>query len=183
MENTINIEVIRAFLHLASKKDFRPHLAGVYVDFQSDKTVYAATNGHVLGVYTEDAKNEHAFKVIVPYDVVKQLKPKTATSKWGKLIYDPESKSGRILNPGAGQDLGFTSLPNSYPDFYKVIPDNTSGETAQFDAEYVYAFAQVNKSLGASKPGHFKIDHNGTGGALVHLSDENFVGVLMPCRV
>ena len=183
MENTINVEATKALLPLAADKDIRQYLNGVYIDFQFDKTIYVATNGHMLGVYTEVAQNEHTFTVIIPRDLVKQLKPKPGNAKWGTLVFDPEAKTGRVLNPANSQDFGFTPIEGVYPDYMRVIPEKTSGEVGQFDAEYVYAFAQVNKALGASYPGRFKIDHNGERGALVHLPDENFVGVLMPCRV
>jgi DNA polymerase III sliding clamp (beta) subunit (PCNA family) len=185
MENTINIEVLRALLPLAAKKDVRNYLNGVYVDFQADKTIYVATNGHVLGLYTEAVENEHAFSVVIPGDVVKQLKlnPKPGTAKWGDLVFNPETNTARITNPGAGQDFGFTPLNGTtYPDYTKVIPAETSGEAAQFDAELLYLFAQVNKSLGAGYPGRFKVDHNGNAGALVHLSRDEFLGVIMPFR-
>jgi len=188
MENTlatapINIEVTKALLFLAAEKDIRRYLNGVYVDFQLDKTIYVATNGHILGVYTETAQNEHPFNIIIPRDVVKQLKPKPGIKKWGKLIYDAESKSGRILNSANSQDFGFTPPPGVYPDYQRVIPEKTSGEVGQYDAEYIYAFAQVNKALGAKYPGIFKIDHNGEGAALIHLPDTAFTGILMPCRM
>jgi len=184
MENTINVEVTRALLPLAAEKDLRNYLNGVYVDFQADKTIYVATNGHMLGVYTEQAENEHAFNIIIPRDVVKQLKPKSGKAKWGKISYDPEAKSGRILNPANSQDFGFTPPTGVYPDYLRVIPQETSGEVGQFDAEYLYAFAQVNKALGANNPGLVKIDHNGErGAALVHLPDDKFVGVIMPMRM
>jgi DNA polymerase-3 subunit beta len=116
--------------------------------------------------------------------VVKQLKI-VKTGKTGTLIFDPETNSGRLVYPASSQDLGFTPLSGKFPDYMRVIPDKTSGEVGQFDAEYIYAFAQVNKALGASKSGLVKIDHNGGSAvALVHLSaDDNFVGVLAPCRM
>jgi len=183
MENTINIEVTKALLPLAAENDLRRYLNGVYIDFQLDKTVYVATNGHVLGMYTEAVQNKHAFNVIVPRDVVKQLKPKTGIAKWGKLIYDREANTGRILNPANNQDLGFTPLAGTYPDYQRTIPEKTSGEAGQFNAEYIYAFVQVNKALGARYPGMVKIDHNGEGAALIHFSDAAFTGILMPCRI
>jgi DNA polymerase-3 subunit beta len=182
MENTINIEALRALLPLAAKKDVRYYLNGVFVDFQRDKTIYVATNGAVLGLYTETVENENIFDIAVPVDVVKQLKPKPGTAKWGDLTFDPVSNTARIINPGAGQDFGFTPLDGKYPDYTKVIPTETSGEVAQFDAELLYLFAQVNKSFGAKYPGRIKIDHNGNAGALVHLSREEFTGVIMPFR-
>jgi DNA polymerase III sliding clamp (beta) subunit (PCNA family) len=181
MENTINIEVTRALLPLAAKKDIRRYLNGVYIDFQRDKTVYVATNGTVLGLYTEAVENEHVFDITIPGDVVKQLKPKPGTAKWGDLTFNPETKAARIINPGAGQDFGFTPLEGKFPDVSKVIPSSTTGEVAQFDAELLYLFAQVNKALGAKFPGRMKIDHNGEGGAPVHFArDAAFTGVIMP---
>jgi DNA polymerase III sliding clamp (beta) subunit (PCNA family) len=182
MENTINIEVIRAMLPLAAKKDVRQYLNGVFVEFQADKTIYVATNGHVLGLYTEAVENENIFDIIIPGDVVKQLKPKPGTAKWGDLIFNPETNTARITNPGAGQDFGFAPLDGKFPDVSKVIPSSTSGEVAQFDAELLCLFAQVNKSFGAKSPGRFKLGHNGNAGALVHLSREEFTGVIMPFR-
>jgi DNA polymerase-3 subunit beta len=182
MENTINIEVVRALLPLVAKKDVRYYLNGVYVNFQADKTVYVATNGHVLGKYVEAVENENIFDVIIPGDVVKQLKPQRGTAKWGDLIFNPETKAARITNPGAGQDFGFAPLDGKYPDFTKVIPAETSGEVAQFDVDLLSLFAQVNKSFGANYPGRIKLDHNGERGALVHLCRDEFTGVIMPFR-
>jgi DNA polymerase-3 subunit beta len=182
MENTINIEVIRALLPLAAKKDVRRCLNGVYIDFQPDKTIYVATNGHVLGMYTEAVENEHTFSIIIPGDVVKQLKPKPGMGKWGDLIFDSASNTARVTNPAASQDFGFTPLEGKFPDYTKVIPAETSGEAAQFDVDLLALFSQVNKSFGAKYPGRIKLDHNGNAGALVHLCRDEFLGVIMPFR-
>jgi DNA polymerase III sliding clamp (beta) subunit (PCNA family) len=182
MENTLNIEVVRALLPLAAKNDIRRYLNAIFVDFQRDKTIYVATTGTVLGVYTESIDNDHPFSITISGDVVKQLKPKPGTAKWGDLIFNPETNTARIINPGAGQDFGFVPLDGKFPDVSKVIPSSTSGEVAQFDAELLYLFAQVNKSLGAKFPGRIRISHNGAAGALVHLSREEFTGVIMPFR-
>jgi DNA polymerase III sliding clamp (beta) subunit (PCNA family) len=182
MENTLNLEVLRALLPLAAKKDVRRYLNGVYIDFQPAQTIYVATNGHVLGKYVEAVENEYVFDITIPGDVVKQLKPKPGTAKWGDLIFNPETKAARIINPGAGQDFGFAPLDGKYPDYTKVIPSNASGEAAQFDVKLLSLFAQVNKSLGAKYPGRIKIDHNGNAGALVHLCRDAFLGVIMPFR-
>jgi DNA polymerase III sliding clamp (beta) subunit (PCNA family) len=182
MENTINIEALRALLPLAAKKDVRNYLNGVYVDFQRDKTVYVATNGRALGRYVDIVENEHVFSLIIPGDVVNHFKHKPKHAKWGDLIFNPETHTASLVGPVAGPSFGFTPLEGKFPDVSKVIPSNTSGEVAQFDAELLSLFARVNKSFGAKFPGRFKIDHNGTGGALVHLSREEFTGVIMPFR-
>jgi hypothetical protein len=113
---------------------------------------------------------------------VKQLKVARGTGKWGDLIFNPEANTARIVNPGAGQDFGFIPIKNNFLDYTKVIPSSTSGEVAQFDAELLYLFAQVNKSFGAKFPGRIKIDHNGNAGAIVHLSRDEFLGLIMPVR-
>jgi hypothetical protein len=114
--------------------------------------------------------------------VVKQLKPKPGTGKWGDLSFDPEKNAARITNPGTSQDFGFTPLDGKYPDYTKVIPTETSGEVAQFDVDLLSLFAQVNKGLGSKYPGRIKIEHNGERGALVHLWDAALTGVIMPFR-
>jgi DNA polymerase III sliding clamp (beta) subunit (PCNA family) len=182
VENTINIEVVRAMLPLAAKNDSRSYLNGVHVGFQCDKTVYAASNGLVLGKYVEAVENEHVFGIVIPCDVVKQLKPGRGTAKWGDLIFNPKTNTARIVNPGTGQDFEFAPTDCKYADYSKVIPSSTTGEVAQFNAELLALFAQVNKLLGAKTPGKIKIDHNGAAGALVHLSREEFTGVIMPFR-
>lgn len=182
MENTINIEVTRALLPLAAKKDIRFYLNGVYIEFQADKTIYVATNGHALGKYVEAVENEHTFNITIPVDVVKQLKVGRGTAKWGDLSFNPEANTARIVNPGASQDFGFTPLDGKYPDYTKVIPTSATGEVAQFDVDLLSLFAQVNKALGSKYPGRIKLDHNGNAGALVHLCRDEFLGVIMPFR-
>jgi len=190
MENTLNLRVLRGLLPLAAKKDIRTYLTGVYVDFQADKTIYVAADRHVLGVYTESSENENVFSVIVPGDVVKQVKlAKYANLFYGSLVFTPGTGDDRILNPGSGrilnpandQDLGFKPVAEVYPDYKRVIPADTTGEVGQFNVELLNAFMQVNKALGSGCPGYIKIDHNGpVAPALVHLSDDNFLGVLAP---
>jgi len=185
MENTIDVVATRALLHLAAKDDPRAWMNGVHVEFQENKTVYVATNGHIFGVYTDnDAKNDCVFSLTIPYGIAKQIKINKRGSRLGNLIYDPETNAARLIYYASEQDFGFTPLPSFPYDMSKMIPDSTSGEVAQFNAEYVYVFAQVNKALGAKHPGRIKIEHNGDRGALVRLPNyEQFLGVLMPIRI
>ena len=183
MQNAIDIEVIRALLPLAADKDVRRSLNGVYVEFQATRTVYVATNGHMLGIYTDDTvTNEDVHNVIIPRDVVKALKPKHAL-RMGTLHVNPDTREARILNPANGQDFGFNPIEGKYPDYQRVVPKETSNECANYDAEYLYAFAQANKLLGASTPGHVVLHQNGDKGASVKLCRDQFTGVIMPVRM
>ena len=183
MQNAVDIEVIRAFLPLAADKDIRRYLNGVYVEFQATRTVYVATNGHMLGIYTDDTvTNEDVHNVIIPRDVVKMLKPKH-TLCTGTLHTNTDNREVRILNPANSQDLGFKPIEGPYPDYQRVIPAETSGVAANYNAEYLYAFAQANKMLGASTPGHIMLQQNGDKGASVKLCRDQFTGVIMPVRM
>ena len=183
MQNAVDIEVIRALLPLAADKDIRQYLNGVYIDFQATRTIYVATQGHMLGIYTDDTvTNEDVHNVIIPRDVVKALKPKHAL-RMGTLHVNPDTREARILNPANGQDFGFNPIEGQYPDCQRVVPAKTSGVAANYNAEYLYAFAQVNKMLGASSPGLVVLQQNGDGGAIVKLCRDQFIGVIMPIRI
>jgi len=82
-----------------------------------------------------------------------------------------------------------------YPDYRRVIPEKTSEETAQFNAQYLAMFAKVEKLLGKgtaydkekekfiSVPGMLTIHHNGNSGAIITSNaSADFLGVLMPLR-
>ena len=184
MQNAVDIEVIRALLPLAADKDIRHYLNGVYIDFQATRTVYVATNGHMLGIYTDDTvTNEDVHNTVIPRDVVKALKPKHAKLRMGTLHVNPDTREARILNPANGQDFGFKPIEGRYPDYQRVVPAKTSGIAANYNAEYLYAFAQVNKMLGASSPGLVVLQQNGDGGAIVKLLRDQFIGVIMPMRM
>lgn len=185
MENAVDIEVIRALLPLAADKDIRYYLNGVYVEFQATRTVYVATQGHMLGIYTDDTvtNEDDAHCVIIPRDVVKALKPKHGKLRMGTLHINPDTREARILNPANSQDLGFKPIEGQYPDYKRVVPTETSNECAIYNAEDLYAFAQVNKMLGASTPGHVMLRQNGDKGAMVRLCRDQFTGVIMPVRM
>ena len=183
MQNAVDIEVIRALLPLAADKDARWYMNGVYVEFQATRTVYVATNGHMLGIYTDDTvTNEDVHNVIIPRDVVKALKPKHAL-RMGTLHVNPDTREARILNPANGQDFGFNPIEGQYPDYQRLIPAETSGVAANYNAEHLYAFAQVNKMLGASTPGHIVLHQNGDKSASVKLCRDQFTGVIMSIRI
>ena len=184
MQNAVDIEVIRALLPLAADNDIRHYLNGVYIDFQATRTIYVATQGHMLGIYTDTtAINEDVHNTVIPRDVVKALKPKHAKLRMGTLHVNPDTREARILNPANSQDLGFRPIDGEFPDYQRVVPAKTSGVAANYNAEYLYTFAQINKMLGASSPGLVGLQQNGDGGAIVKLCRDQFIGVIMPMRI
>jgi DNA polymerase III sliding clamp (beta) subunit (PCNA family) len=186
MENTVNIKILRALLPLSGDQDIRRALNAVYVEFRDNCTIYVATNGHMLGIYTDKSRpNANTHNIIIPSETVKALKVAKAnkpSAYLGTLRVDPEANTARIINPASGQDFGFTPVEGPFPDYQRIAPKEPSGEAAQYNVEYLYAFAQVNKALGSRYPGHIILRHNGNSGALIELIDANFTGVIMPFR-
>ncbi len=179
----INIKALRAMLPLAGDRDVRFYLNGVVVEVHQTQTRYVATTGHVMGIYDESRENDtpEPLQVIIPRDVVKQLKP-NKKMVFGSLVLN-DDETARILNPASEQDIGFKPIDGVFPDYQRVVPKEVDGTAGNYNIELLYQFVEVNKSLGAKYPGVIDLQQNGpTGAALVHLSDSNFKGVVMPYR-
>jgi DNA polymerase III sliding clamp (beta) subunit (PCNA family) len=183
MEFEVDLKVLKALLPLAPKSDIRRCLNGVYVKFEATKTIYVATNGHVLGEYTENegANNPEDYSLVIPYDTIDGIKlPKYVTSIGALHV---EEGRARLVHPGAGLDVGFTPIDGTYPDYKRVMPTGEpSGKVAQFNVEYLYAFGKVNKALGAKNPYSVRVHHNGQDAARVALVGTKFLGIIMPVR-
>lgn len=179
----INIKVLRAMLPLAGERDIRFYLNGVMVEVRQTQTRYVATTGSVMGIYDESRENDtsETTQIIIPRDVVKQLKP-NKKRVFGSLVLNDDG-TARILNPASEQDIGFKPIDGVFPDYQRVVPKEAAGTAGNYDFELLYRFVEVSKALGAKYPGMIDLQQNGpTGAALVHLSDSNFKGVVMPCR-
>ena len=178
-----NIKALRAMLPLAGDRDVRFYLNGVMVEVHQTQTRYVAMAGAVLGLYSEPRENDtsETIQIIVPRDVVKQLKP-NKNRMFGSLVLN-EDGTARILNPASEQDIGFKPIDGVFPDYQRVVPKEVDGTAGNYDVELLYRFVEVNKLLGAIYPGAIDLQQNGTtAAALVRLTDSNFTGVVMPYR-
>ena len=184
MKFTIESKIISTLKLFAGQKDTITNLNGINLEIHSDKVIFAATDGRILGCYryeytqdiTEPVKN-----VIIPNDLLKHVKTKgkvtfiisdEVNGLYGRsvtIIYDGLSVTGR-------------SIDMMYPDFRRVIPDTTSNETAQFDADYLATIGKAHKILNDKKNAWARIEHNGSNTALFNLGNDNFIGVIMPLR-
>ena len=175
---TIDLKPLTALVHLAGKRDIRFYLNGVLVEFTHDKTTYVATDGHVLGVVsipvTGGPSQPQAY--IIPRDVIEKLKYGTVNE--AQLSVYEDGRKGRIVHPNF--EVGFSFIDGRDLDWRRIIPEKTSGETAQFDVDLLVKLMKCNKALGTNYPGHIKLDHNGSSAARVSLVDDRFVGVVMP---
>jgi len=170
-----SLSALRAVSALAARDDIRYYLNGVLIEASAHTTRLVGTNGHVMGIYDNtEQENELDGRVsfIVPAAALALLKP--AKNKLDQLVIE-----NNTLTVVGGASVNFTAVEGKYPDYIRVIPEKVTGETAQFNPDYVADFKKAHKLLNAKT---FHIHHNGLGGAVVDFGLANFLGVMMPLR-
>lgn len=162
--------VLQAMSILASKKDVRYYLNGVYVIGTADKVRFVATDGHILGLYlNEDLLPDENFDLIIPNEII------------AKLEKNKEHELSFVEGKWQIDNLIFTPIDGKFPDYQRVLPrTEMTNEVAQFNPDFIARFQKVGKML--VKNAVPTIAHNGTGSALVDIGLPNFVGVMMPIR-
>jgi hypothetical protein len=173
MSYSIPVAALKASLFCASKKDVRYHLNGALLDFQKGRIV--STDGHSLFV----GKIPHADmpSVICPRETIE-----SAVKLAGKNGADCEIE----IAPAPGQQptirlltLGGTvhasAIDGRYPEYERVIPASTSGETGQFTPDVILtARNALNTYMGRDpkRPAsQFQLNHNGLSAATMVGTD------------
>lgn len=190
--STINLSLsqLRAALCIAAKQDIRYYLNGVYVECDSTRTRVVATNGHAM--YIEDRNSEPNTwqgAMIVPRSILEMVTKGFHSLDMAWINVKEQDDTGHItratIKTGAVMnDIEFAAINGVFPDYTRVIPEKIdSTEAAQFQPEYLAAFAKVAKVHG-QKNGFFHLHHNGpNSSALVTFArNTNAIGVLMPLR-
>ena len=177
MTTTLSPDLLKAAVLFTSKEETRYYLKGVSIQATLATVKVAATDGHRLFVARVcQEENADTFSIIIPSDAIA-----TATKgvKYGHLALSKLSETQWRLG-----DTIFTPIDGTFPDYSRIVPTGVSGETAQYNPEYVAALGKANKLLGGSAE-NVTIGYNGEKPALVTGSgykDHNAVAVLMPCR-
>ena len=198
MKITLDHSVIKALLICAARHDVRYYLKGVCVDARVDGTVvFVATDGHRLLAYPVAVDNIEALapgEYIIPREALEAVKPAKAGRTTMPIHInivtapdapDPERAGVTIKGKTSITITGATSavtapIDGKYPDWRRIVPASTSGEIAQFNADYVSGFGDVCKLLGG-KYGPF-INHNG-GACAVVTNLPGALGLIMPLRL
>jgi DNA polymerase-3 subunit beta len=198
MKITIDHSIIKALLICAAKQDIRYYLKGVCVDARANgDVVLVATDGHRLLAYPVAVDNIEALapgEYIIPRETLEAVKP----AKAGRTTLpihidittepdqpDPERVGVTIKGKTSITVTGATSavtapIDGKFPDWRRIIPASTSGEIAQFNADYVSGFGDVCKLLGGSYGPY--INHNGTAPSVV-TNLPGALGLIMPMRL
>ncbi len=76
----------------------------------------------------------------------------------------------------------FTPSAEEYPDLARVVPQTCSGQTAQFDPNYLSMFERAAKLLRKRNKGtsFIHVAHNGDHAAVINLDTHSAFGLLMP---
>ncbi len=172
MKLTITKEQLQTVALFAAQKDVRYYLEGIYVKAHNGAALMVAVNGHMMGILRlelgEDDQAPEGEGIIIPNEAI-ALAIK-ATKKGHKIEITPTSIGA----------ISYKPIDGHYPDFMRVVPKELDGVLAHFDPEYTMAFKKAAVLIGSN---YIQIMHNSTGASLVHIGNENFVGVLMPMRV
>lgn len=182
MKVQIPAAALRASAFCMASKDIRYHLNGTLLDVTGHEEAFVvSTTGHVLfagRVLLEYLEEPQAggWSLIIPDEVIKKLDKK---APWFVL----ESLSdGRYMLDGKV----FTPIDGKFPDYRRVIPDNSSqsGAAGQFNPELLgqcVKAIQTYYELTKANSNAWGFTQNGkTCSAVVHGPDNNAVAVCTP---
>ena len=183
---TLSRKTLRALALAASKDPTRYYLHGVLVEIRPKHVTYVATDGHImLADRLEDLEgvqdNTLLGNFIIPAEVCndkrlinKNIDFVSITKMDNKLVLD-----GAII---------FSPVDGVFPDWRRVLPEETSGEVAQYNSALLATLDKAAKiAFGAryanNASPHGTVAHNGGGPAIVAWSwSETFFGLIMPFR-
>lgn len=175
-----DFRALKAAAFCVSSEETRFYLKGVFAEYKNGALILVATDGHrLIAVHPNSngpAPNRPEFGIIIPSDVLARIKLGRRDTM-GDLVCE----AGQWALHYDGLKIGFTPIEGTFPDWRRIVPSETSGEAAQFNAAYLNDFAKASKMLGGdTRP---VLAHNGDGPGLVSFhSDIDAFGVLMPFR-
>ena len=166
---------LKAVMMAAAKKDVRYQLNGVMVR----NGELAATNGNMaLMIKSDGIKSDGEY--IIDNDTLKMLVTAHKGIKGDNRV---EVINGMTVT--GKSDVKITPVDGKFHDVNRVIPQETSGEIAHFNYEYLLACQKANGEFLGGKYRWIKLQHNGKAGSKFESEDEEgnrLVGVVMPIR-
>jgi len=178
--------MLKAALIHAAKQDMRLCLNGVLIEATPEETRVVGADGPrccVVRVETENEGVDRPVQFIIPREVVESMK--ISPSLLGERISLEDTPGGMWKASGIFFDLTFKPLADTYPDYRRTIPDETSGEVAQYDPAYLLDALKAAKLLAIppklynTKPPRrsktaIHVQHNGTGPCVVTTDNPDF---------
>jgi len=181
----VNLKTLQALAkHIAPKSDIRYYLNGVMLEVTPTARFYVATDGHKLAAIREDRQEGDVDgQYILPRDVILGVKiQKAGRNPVEYADLDVSGAKPKLDYCGTGTVFAF--IDGKFPDWRRVVPVKTTGETAQFNPDYLVALRDcAAATVGLGKYHGLYIAHNGGGASLVQCASGDFIGVIMPLRM
>lgn len=178
MKFFINQDAIKALLLIAAKDDLRGYLNAICFDVRAHDAVAVVTDGYrmlAMPIQPDDDAGP-----VVPGIYVVNRSLFDIRGQYKGFSFGVEFAERRVtVSVGAVTTTGEAS--DFFPDWRRVVPLATDGQTGVYNTEYLDSFTKAHRLLGASKGSFPTVWHNGTGSARISLA-ANAVGVLMPIR-
>ena len=184
-EFTTTTNILRAHLMVAPKNDVRFYLAGIYVDMRGNKgtdPALVSTDGHRLLVtrITEFFNGNRGSLCIIHRALIEAV-IKISTSKKGvDVLVQIDDKKNLVSLTANGMTFSKELVDGRYPDYRKVIPSETSGETSVLNENYRGDAMKICQLLGYDKP-YLSVHENGTSAARIEIN-KNTIFLVMPTR-
>ena len=167
---------LKAVMLAAAKKDIRYYINGVMVR----NGEMAATNGHMLLlIKSESIKSDGEY--IIDNDTLKMIVTSHKGIKGANRVEVVDS-----MTTTGSSKISINPVDGKFPNIYRVIPQEPSGEIAHFNAECLLACQKANEEFLDRKNVYIKLQHNGQAGAKFEYEDEDgnkLIGVVMPVRI
>lgn len=185
MKFFISRKYLKALEITAAQQDIRDYLISVHFIATKKATYAVSTDGHRMGIVNFTVDNEFLdcehLELTVPLNAIKAIKHQAKRAD-DLIVIEKTGEHWLVNDIILNVASGFRPIEARFPDVQRVIPKETSGEVAQFNAEYIGDFAKISKVLGLKYP-HPVISHNGNAAALVEFEGEpSWFGVVMPAR-
>ncbi len=171
MQIQIDPRALRAVAHFRALKDIRTYLTGVHVEAGHEHTVLVATNGTAIAAHINEVPNDVPVPVRfqIPADIVALLvKGRSSAST---LVFEKEElATGNWRVATQHGWLEFTPDHDRYPDWRRVIPEETNGAPCIMNPEYTMAIWKAAaefgiKGIGQKGKPQVSVGLNGTVGA------------------
>ena len=169
----INPALFIAAARFVSTEETRYYLKGVLVQrAKGGGLLYTSTDGHRL-FHAHDANAEMSGDA----RIIGIAKPKFSAAwlksdhlTWENGVLSSDDKT--LLFPAAEVD-------GTFPDYTRIIPSTSSGETAHFNYTYLADYQEAAKKCAL---GTMFVHHNGQNPSLITFSEAPAIAVLMPVR-
>ena len=184
MQTTIRTSTLKAALHCAAVRDARYYLNGALFEFKHGDAPHiniVSTDGRRLSAFREPleyiAEAQTAdYGFIIPLDVLKQA----ARAKTHSVVLESTPDGRYMLN-----NVVFAPIDGKFPDYRRVIPTTFTGETAQYQPEYLVDAKNALRDFYQIKSKGWlgtKLEQSGNNAGAVHCDKADAVIVIMPLR-